>query len=226
MYNITYDKGLSSMMLMTVGSSFVAFMVSISGIYFLPFSAPATGLAFVFLCWCTSFECIISIQLNPWYGSAPIAAGILLGIGMRFRSTTPILLGMYMLAGVPLFRGVFFYWPRSQLLHWYHKLVTCSIGSFLLVTGTMYFVHPNHVNLMSLARTAMARTSCDSQAALISLLSWLGVFALLVFRHTDTWDTMWSKLLHICSRSEPESVPKRRRSVRKSVLYFEDDILA
>ena len=211
MYSSTHDRASGNMILLTAGSAFVALMVSASSVYYVPFVGPATGLGLLFLCWCTTMECALGVRINAWFGTFPIVAGVLAG------------LGVYVYVGVPFVRTTFFYWPRSRTLSWFHKFVTCSISSFLLVAGITYFAHNEHINMMSIARTEMTsnHTVCNKNVALISLLTWLGGFIVFLFVHTDKFDSWVFAKFRNSQDNSPAST--KRKSVRKSVFYFPEE---
>lgn len=155
--------------------------------YFLPWLGSACFLSLVLMSLCIMIESVSGVDLGLVGIIVPIFSGVIM------------VLVVYSVAKVPVFRSRGFLWPESGL--WtLHLVTTCSCAALGIVTSVLFFIRTDRENLMSLVHWKMSRSSlhADPSVASIGLSAWLATTAVIACTRFSWFDKgvswLWSKI--------------------------------
>ena len=176
-YSKLEEAGIIKTLVLVVGLGITIPVIGVSFFWMIPVSGLACFSGLLLICASLLLECAIGVNLNLFIGVIPFFGGAF------------IALLVYSAAGVPLVRGTLFYWPASKPLKVFHVIVTCFASSFSILSSCMYFIRPQHENLMSLILSKLNGPRFPD-LCLLGFAIWMFLWILSMATRTSRFDRL------------------------------------
>ena len=183
--------------------------------YFIPSMGPCCFFSLLLMSFVILIECAADLSLGLIAIIVPVFFALLL------------VLVVYSVARVPMIRGKEFTWPDSAGVALLHTTIACFAAGFGFVTSLMFFIDPDHTNLMSIMQRKLNHDStADPNKSSTGLACWIGASVIIGVTRTESFDRVivwiWQRVKR-CRRKSDDSKTLLSDSATEFGAQVEDE---